>query len=70
MLTIIPGYETFMEIVDNEIIAYDIDEETRQVDYSTIGILKTVDIEFSKAICKALEIDSVENYGVEIKYSH
>ena len=57
----------FVDLIEDEICAYDIDSETKMVDYSTVGIIKSVDVDFAKAICDALDIDSVENYGVEVQ---
>ena len=62
----VKGYEMFVKINDQNILAYDIDEETRLMDYSTVGILIKADELFAEAICEALGIDSIEEYGVEI----
>lgn len=70
MLRAVKGYEMFVKLADNEIYAYDIDSETRMLDYSTVGILKSVDEEFAKAICEALDVDSIEDYGVEVQQNN
>lgn len=67
MVQYIKNYGVFVKILNKQIIAYDTEKETKKIDYSSIGILHSVDAEFADAICKSLEIDSIEEYGVEIQ---
>ena len=66
MLVAVEGYEMFVKINNGRIIAYDIDNDTREIAWETIGIMSSVDEEFAEAICAALDIKSVEDYGVSV----
>jgi len=66
MLRSVQGYDIFAKIANGQIIAYDINYNTKEIDWSSVGIMRSVDEEFAQAICEALDIKSVEDYGVTI----
>ena len=67
MVDYVKEYGVFVKIADKHIVAYDTEEESGAIDYSSVGIMCSVDKEFADKICEALEIDSVEEYGVKIQ---
>ena len=66
MLAAVEGYEMFVTINNGRIVAYDIDSDTREIDWGTAGIMSSVEEEFAEAICTALDIKSVKDYGVTV----
>lgn len=66
MLESVQGYEVFVKINNGRIIVYDIDYDTKEIDWNSVSILSSVDEKFAAAICTALDIESIEKYEVTI----
>lgn len=67
MVHYIKEYGVFVKIAGKHIVAYDTEEGLKTIDYSSVGIMCSIDEEFADKICEALKIDSVEEYGVKIQ---
>lgn len=69
----IEKFNIAVEIVDDELICYDCDTETKEILYDTIGVLQKVNTSYAEEICDALNISlgelsalGVTIYDIEI----
>jgi len=65
-LIYIKEYDNHLEVSDYTIAAYDSLPDTKEPDYTTVGILNEVCFEYGKLILKALNIESLDKYGITI----
>lgn len=61
----IKKYGIFIEVVDGEIMAYDVDAQSGNPDFSTVGILREADEDLYSCIAEALDTDDLSQYNVE-----
>lgn len=67
MLAALKDYGMFVTINNGRIVAYDVESDTKEIDWSSVGIVSSADKEFAQAICEALDIKDIEKYGVRIQ---